>query len=125
MSAHDIYVWSAVAGLTVICVLTRSAFLMLPSRWRPGPAAEPWLRFAPLAALAALVAPDAVLPALALLDGQGLPAEADAGARLMAVLADARAPSAFVLVAVGAWRKSALAGLLSGVACYLALRWLA
>lgn len=125
MSGHDAYVWASVVGLTLICLLTRSAFLILPPSLRPGQAAEPWLRFAPLAALAALVAPDAVLPALGLMAGEGLPATAGWGQRLHAVLLDARAPSAVALVAVGVWRRSALPAMLAGVGCYLALRSLA
>ena len=119
MSAHDRYVWAVIVGLAAVVVLSRSCFMLLPSRLRPGARAEPWLRYAPLAALAALVAPEAFGPAAALL---GAPQAGDAAALAEALLADARAPSALAMLAAGLWRRSSLAALLAGVAVFLALR---
>lgn len=118
MTAHAWYVWASILGLAVVVVLSRSCFMLLPSRLQPGKRAEPWLRYAPLAALAALVAPEALGPAVRLLAETPVAPSAAAGA----LLADARAPSAVVLVAVGVWRRSSLAALLAGVAAFLALR---
>lgn len=140
--SHALYVWAAIAGLAVVVLGSRSCFMLLPRRLRPGPRAEAWLRYAPLAALAALVVPESVEPVLRLLadpggaGGVAIDAAASGGAaagdavgsaagleaRAVALLADARTPSALVLVAVGVWRRSSLAGLLAGVGAFLALR---
>jgi branched-subunit amino acid transport protein len=122
MTGPALHAWLAIGLLTAVCALTRSAFLLLPPSWRPGPSAEPWLRLAPLAALAALVGPDVALPAIARLAGDGLAPGAGWGARLQALMVDARAPAALALLVAGAWRRSAMAGMTAGIACYLALR---
>ena len=117
MSAHDLYVWAILFGLAAVVVLSRSCFMLLPLRLRPGPRTEPWLRYAPLAALAALVAPEAFGPVV-----HALAVDAPGLAAARALAADARAPAAVAMIAVGAWRRSSVAALLAGVTVYVALR---
>ena len=58
MRMHDWgYMLAAIAGLTVVTVLTRASFFMLPSRVQLPARVERALRYAPACALAAIVAP--------------------------------------------------------------------
>lgn len=59
LSAAEMVV--TVAGLAVISALSRSAFFLSGRPWRLPAWAERGLRYAPLAALAAVVAPELVL----------------------------------------------------------------
>lgn len=102
----------ALTGLVATVWGTRSIFLWLPPRFQPGPTLERALRHAPLASLLALIGPEFV--AAFRLDG----------ATLATVLADGRLLAGCVTVAVAAWRRNALVGLLAGVALYsVALAW--
>jgi branched-subunit amino acid transport protein len=101
--------WYAVVGifgLAVVTVLTR-AFFLLPERELALP---PWamqgLRYAPLAALVAVIAPEIVLT-----DGALLPTWADA--RIYAVL---------VGTAYFWWRRGILGTIVTGTAVLLALK---
>lgn len=102
--------WYALAltGLVATTWGTRSLFLWLPPRFQPGSTLERALRHAPLASLLALIGPEFV--AAVRLDG----------ASLATVLADGRLVAGCVTVAVAAWRRNALVGLLAGVAVYWA-----
>jgi len=51
------YMLAAIAGLTIITVLTRASFFMLPSQVQLPTRVERALRYAPACALAAIVAP--------------------------------------------------------------------
>ncbi len=108
---QDDLLWYAVAllGLLLIVWATRSIFLWLPPRLQPGPALEQALRYAPLASLIALIAPE--LLAASWLDG----------ATVGSVLADGRLISGLVALGVAAWRRNPLAGMLTGTAVYLGL----
>lgn len=58
----DLWMWTVILGLTAISVITRSFFFISERPWRlPG-----WMRrgmqYAPIAALAAVIAPDIALP---------------------------------------------------------------
>lgn len=97
------------AGLLATVWATRSIFLWLPARLQPGPVLEQALRYAPLASLVALIAPE--LLAATRVDG----------ATLLSVLSDGRLVSGALAFGVAAWRRNALAGLLSGSAVYLGL----
>ena len=121
MSAHDWYVWGAIGLLTVVIVFSRASFLLLPARWRPGARAEQWLRYAPLAALAALVVPETFGPLLAPPRSAAVQAAGTLG-WLHAVLADARAPAGIALLAVGAGLRRPFGAFLTGIAVYLGLR---
>ena len=96
----------AVVGLALITVLTR-AFFLFPERELPIP---PWLqqglRYAPLAALVAVVAPEVVMT-------QG---------RLISTWMDARLPAVAVASAYYFWRRDILGTIVSGTATLLLLR---
>ena len=96
----------AIVGLAVITVVTRGFFL-LPERELPLPEwLRQGLRYAPLAALAAVVAPEIVMT-------QG---------RLIHTLTDARPYAAALAVAYFFWRRDILGTILIGTAAMLALR---
>lgn len=58
MGAHDVtYMTVAVVGLTLVTVATRSSFFMLPQRIELPPTWERALRYAPVCALTAIIAP--------------------------------------------------------------------
>jgi branched-subunit amino acid transport protein len=101
--------WYAVVGifgLAVVTVLTR-AFFLLPERELTLPAwAMQGLRYAPLAALVAVIAPEIVLT-----DGVLLPTWADA--RIYAVVAG---------TAYFWWRRGILGMIVTGTAVLLALK---
>ena len=96
----------AIAGLTVVSILTRG-FFMLPEREVPIP---PWLRealrYAPLAALVAVLVPD-----IAMTDDH-----------LIATWKDARLYATAMGVLVFCTTRSLLATILAGTAVLLALR---
>jgi branched-subunit amino acid transport protein len=96
----------AIVGLALITLVTRGFFL-LPDREVPLP---DWLRqglrYAPLAALAAVAVPEVVMT-------QG---------KLISTLADARLYAAAVGVAYFFWRRDMLGTILIGTAVMLALR---
>ncbi|MEN9418631.1 MAG: hypothetical protein RI988_2251 [Pseudomonadota bacterium] len=96
----------AVLGLAVLTLLTRGLFFLVP-REIPMPGwLDQGLRYAPLAAIAAILVPEVVT---------------DQG-RLLTTLADARPWAAAVGAAWFFWRRSILGTILSGTAVLLALR---
>jgi branched-subunit amino acid transport protein len=101
--------WEAVItilGLAVISVLTR-AFFLLPKRELPMPAwLKQGLRYAPLAALTAVVVPEIVLT-------QG---------RLLSSWQDARLPAVAAASLYYFWRRDILGTIVSGTAVMLLLR---
>jgi branched-subunit amino acid transport protein len=96
------------AGVTLA---SRNFFLVLPRRWQPRGAVAEALRYAPLAALLAITAPEIV---------RDLPVTA-AGVSWAAVATDPRLASALVLAVVTRLTRRALWGLASGAAVYLGL----
>jgi branched-subunit amino acid transport protein len=96
----------AIVGLALITLVTR-AFFLYPERDLPLP---PWLqqglRYAPLAALMAVVAPELVLT-------QG---------RLIDTWMDARLPGVAAATAWFAWRRDILGTIVSGTLVMLAFR---
>lgn len=104
--------WTLIAALSLLTLLSRSFFVLLPRRWQPRGRVEQALRYAPLAALLAICVPEIV---------QGLPAAQQAGTWASAALADPRLVSALVLVAVIRLTRNTLWGLLAGTASYLLL----
>ena len=97
----------AIAGLALITVLTRGFFL-IPEREVPMPDwARQGLRYAPLAALAAVVLPQIVMTP----SGQ-----------LLHSWEDARLYAATVGTAYFFWRRGILGTIVSGTAVMLALR---
>jgi branched-subunit amino acid transport protein len=96
----------AILGLAVITLFTRSFFL-LPERELPLPGwLEQGLRYAPLAALVAVVAPEIVMT-------QG---------RLIDTWMDARLPAVLAATAYFYWRRDILGTILAGTAVLLAFR---
>ena len=96
----------AVIGLALLTVVTRGFFL-LPDRELPLPGwLRQGLRYAPLAALMAVVAPEIVLT-------QGV---------LIATWQDARLPAVAVATAYYFWRRGILGTIVSGTAVLLTLR---
>jgi branched-subunit amino acid transport protein len=104
MSTGDAVI--AIVGLALITLLTRSFFL-LPERDMPLPAwLQQGLRYAPLAALMAVVAPEVVL-------SQG---------QLIGTWQDARLPAVVVASAYYFWRRGILGTIVSGTAVLLGLK---
>jgi branched-subunit amino acid transport protein len=103
---QTVYAVVAILGLGVITVLTR-AFFMIPERELPLPGwLKQGLRYAPLAALAAVVAPEIVMTKGELID----------------TWKDARLFGAAAATAYYFWRRSILGTILSGTAVLLVLR---
>lgn len=100
------YVAAAIFGLAIVTILTRSFFLFSDRALALPPWAMRGLKFAPLAALVAVIAPEIVLT-----DGSLLPTWQDA--RIFAVLAG----SAYFF-----WRRGILGTIVSGTAVLLALK---
>ena len=61
MAAEPWFVWTLIAGMALIAFLTRAVFILPGSRLRLPPTAERVLRYAPAAALMAIIVPDIVL----------------------------------------------------------------
>ena len=101
--------WEAaltIVGLALVTVLTRS-LLMLPREEVPIPAwAKRALKYAPLAALVAIVVPEVLLT-------RGV---------LIATLADARLIGAAVGLAYYFWKRGILGTIVVGMAVFLPLR---
>jgi branched-subunit amino acid transport protein len=95
-----------IVGLALITLLTRGLFL-LPEREMPMPAwLQQGLRYAPLAALMAVVAPEVVMT-------QG---------QVITTWMDARLPAAATAAAYFFWRRGILGTILSGTAVLLVLK---
>ena len=97
----------ALLGLAVITVVTRSFFFISEREWPIPHWLREGLRHAPLAALAAIIAP------AVLMDGDG---------RWLQTWQDARLPAVVVAVAWFLWRRDLLGTILSGTAVMMALR---
>jgi branched-subunit amino acid transport protein len=96
----------AVLGLALLTLLTRGFFL-IPEREVPIPAwLQQGLRYAPLAALMAVIAPEVLLT-------QG---------QLITTLMDARLPAVAASTAYYFWRRDILGTILSGTAVLLVLK---
>jgi len=96
----------AIVGLAVITLLTR-AFFLLPERELPLPGwLEQGLRYAPLAALVAVVAPEIVMT-------QG---------RLISTWMDARLPAVLAATVWFYWRRDILGTILAGTAVLLVFK---
>lgn len=102
-------IWITIVVLTVVVIAIRNVFLVAPREWLPRGTFERALRYAPLAALVALVAPELAQPVLR---APGFPAWG---------LLDPRVVSALAVVLVSRWSGNALAALASGVAVFVAL----
>jgi len=103
MSSLEIII--ACAGLAVITLITR-AFFMIPEREIPLPTwLKRGLKYAPLAALAAVIAPEIVM----------------SNGHLIGTLVDARLPALAVAVVYFFYKRSILGTIALGMAIYLPL----
>jgi branched-subunit amino acid transport protein len=98
--------FAGIVGLTVVTIVTRGLFLFSSREWVLPPWVMQGLRYAPLAALAAVIAPEIVLT-----DGVLVSTWQDA--RLFAVAAGS---------AYFAWQRGILGTIVVGTAVMLALR---
>lgn len=101
------WIWGYVAslGLAVITLVTR-AFFMIPDKELPIPEwLKRGLRYAPLAALAAVIAPEIVM----------------SNGKLIATLVDARLPALVCATAYFWWKRGILGTIVVGMAVYLPL----
>jgi branched-subunit amino acid transport protein len=96
----------AIVGLALITLITRGFFL-IPEREVPLPEwLQQGLRYAPLAALVAVIAPE-----IAMTHG-----------RLITTWLDARLPAVLVATAYFYWRRDILGTILTGTAVFLAFK---
>jgi branched-subunit amino acid transport protein len=103
------YTSVGIAGLAVVTVLTRGFFLLSDRDLELPPWAVQGLRYAPIAALAAVIAPEIVLTEGALLD----------------TWRDARIYAVVAATAYFWWRRGILGTIVSGTAVLLPLKiWL-
>lgn len=95
----------AIAGLAVITLVTRSFFMLSEREWRQPEWLKRGLRYAPLAALAAVVGPELLMR----------------NGHFLTTWADARLPAAVIALAFFAWKRSILGTIVVGMAVYLPL----
>jgi branched-subunit amino acid transport protein len=105
VSGETLYGLAAIAGLALVTLVART-FFMLPERELPMP---DWLKrglkYAPLAALTAVIAPEVLMT-------QGV---------LLNTLQDARLPAVLCACAYYFWRRGILGTIVVGMAVYLPL----
>ncbi len=109
MKMDSIDIWIVTVLLALIVFFLRNTFLFAPASLRPRGMLERALRYAPLAALTALVAPEVFR---AWLSADGFTAD---------LFLDARLLSALALMLAVKLTGSVLTGLLTGVAVFLVL----
>lgn len=109
MGGTDLWTMAVIVGLTVVTVLTRSLFFLSSRPWHLPQWAQRGLQYAPIAALAAVIAPEIVMQ----------------NGTLIQTWQDARLFGAAAGVAFFYWRKGAgqavLGTILVGMAVYLPL----
>ena len=105
MDNTDVYTLATIAGMTVITVLTRSFFFLSSNSWRLPVWVTSGLKYAPIAALAAVVVPEIITNA----------------GHLVSTWKDARLFAAVAAMAWYFWRRSLLGTILAGMATYLPL----
>ncbi|TFZ06871.1 AzlD domain-containing protein [Ramlibacter henchirensis] len=101
----DVWTLAVITGLAVVTVVTRSFFFISSRAWALPRWAERGLKYAPIAALAAVVIPEIVTTHGQLIQSW-----------------DARVFGALAGAAVFFWRRSVLATIVAGMAVYLPLR---
>jgi len=116
MHYSPLELWVLIALLSLLTLLSRSFFVLLPRRWQPRGRVEQALRYAPLAALLAITVPEVV---------QQLPAALQQATPAWALATDARLVSALLLAAVIRLTRHTLWGLAAGTLTFLLLTQLA
>ena len=101
----DLWTLAVIVGLAGVTVLTRCFFFILDRPWSLPGWAERALQYAPVAALAGVIAPEVVM----------------SGGHLVANWQDARLFAASAGVLLYFWRRSVLLTMLGGMAVYLPL----
>jgi branched-subunit amino acid transport protein len=101
----DLWTLAVIAGLAGITVLTRCFFFILDRAWTLPRWADRALQYAPVAALAGVIAPEIVM----------------AGGQLVGTWQDARLFAAPAGALVYFWRRSVLLTIVAGMAVYLPL----
>jgi len=104
-AATDLWTLAVIAGLAGVTVLTRCFFFILDRPWTLPGWVERALQYAPVAALAGVIAPEVVM----------------SGGELVGTWQDARLFGALVGAAVYFWRRSVLLTMAAGMAVYLPL----
>ncbi|MEY8875926.1 MAG: AzlD domain-containing protein [Leptothrix sp. (in: b-proteobacteria)] len=99
-----------ICGLAAITLLTRGLFLLPRDEWPLPRWAKRALKYAPLAALVAIVVPEVLLT------------QGHLHTTLASALADARLLGAAAAVAYFGWRRGILGTILTGMAVFLPLR---
>lgn len=109
MSTRHLWTYGVIVGLTVVSVITRGFFFISSSDWALPPWAQRGLQYAPIAALAAVIAPEMVMT----------------HGELITTWKDARLFATASGLAFFYWRQGAgqavLGTILSGMAVYLPL----
>jgi len=108
MTESPAQIWTLIALLTLVTLVARNLFLLLPPAWQPRGQVAQALRYAPLAALLAITAPEIVR------DVRGLPLAP-------ALLADPRLAAAMVLTAVLLMSRRSLLALVLGSTTFILL----
>jgi branched-subunit amino acid transport protein len=101
----DLWTMAVILGLAAVTVLTRCFFFILDRPWSLPPWAERALQYAPVAALAGVIAPEIVMM----------------GGHLVPTWQDARLFAAPVGALLFFWRRSVLLTIAGGMAVYLPL----
>jgi branched-subunit amino acid transport protein len=101
----DLWTLALIAGLAGVTVLTRCFFFILDRPWRLPGWAERALQYAPVAALAGVIAPEVVM----------------SNGHLIASWQDARLFAAAAGALLYFWRRSVLLTILGGMAVYMPL----
>lgn len=112
MHYSDFELWLLIALLALLTLVSRSFFVLLPRRWQPRGRIEQALRYAPLAALLAITAPEVA---------KQLPDALQQAAPLQTIATDARLVSALVLVAVIRLTRHTVWGLAAGIVTFMVL----
>jgi branched-subunit amino acid transport protein len=105
VNASSVWVYAVIAGLAAVMVLTRCFFFILDRSWSLPGWAHRALHYAPVAALAAVIAPEVVMR-----DGH-----------LIQTWLDARLYATAAGVLCFVWRGGVLGTMLAGMAVYLPL----
>ena len=108
MTETPAQIWTLIALLTLVTLVARNLFLLLPPTWQPRGSIAEALRYAPLAALLAITVPEIVR------DVRGLPLAPS-------LLADPRLAAALVLAAVMLLSRRSVLALVLGSVCFLVL----
>ena len=105
MTGTDLWTLAVIVGLACITVLTRCFFFILDRAWTLPGWADRALQYAPVAALAGVIAPEVVM----------------AGGQLVGTWQDARLFATPVGALLYFWRRSVLLTIAGGMAVYLPL----